>query len=149
MWRRPTALLALPLALAACDGTDPAARRSPEVVVARTGSPEPWTGRTPNPADCGTWTLPQGGRLPAGATECLSGALRDRQPARMRVTAPTTEGDPITTDYLVRVDGRVEVTVDSRRDRFGARRIERLVCTGSVKYAPVPTFPTCSTPAPV
>ncbi|MFR9774804.1 DUF4362 domain-containing protein [Micromonospora sp. MS34] len=134
-------VLALSLTPAACGTTDPDA--------VPPDPPQAHATRSPARPDCGVWTLGQGDRLPTEAAECLDGALRDGQEARMRVIAPTIEGGPITTDYLVRVDGRVEVIADGRRDRYGAGRIERRICTGPVSYTPVPSFPTCSTPTPV
>ncbi|MGY0004584.1 DUF4362 domain-containing protein [Micromonospora sp. I033] len=149
MWRRPAAVLALFLALAGCATREPATRDAPAPAAPPAASPTPLVLRTAGPTECGSWTLPQGGELPAAATGCFGDAVRERRAARLRVTAPSVEGDPITTDHLVRADGRVEVTVDARRDRFGSGRIERLVCAGPVTFRPLPAFATCSTPAPV
>ncbi|MEV0153973.1 DUF4362 domain-containing protein [Micromonospora sp. NPDC050686] len=143
MWRRRTALLTLPLALAGCAATRPAAPPAPAGPTAGPTTP------APDLADCGTWTLGRSDRLPAEATGCLDDALRDRQAVEMTVTAPTVEGDPVTTHYLTRVDGRVEVTVDGRQDRYGTGRVERMTCTGPVSYPAMPAFDTCTTPSPV
>ena len=137
-------LLALPLALGACEAT------GPETATPPAGSPTARSdaGVAPDLTDCGTWTVGQGDRLAAQAADCLRDATRDRRPARLVVTFPTTEGDPITTSYLVRADGRVEVTTDSRRDRFGSGRIERQTCQGLRPDASRPVFTDCSTPQP-
>ncbi|MEU2611158.1 DUF4362 domain-containing protein [Micromonospora sp. NPDC007271] len=148
MWRRQTTLLALPLALAAC-GTAGPAPVPPDSAPVPSDSPLAYATPSPVRPDCGVWTLAQGRRLPAEAADCFDDALRDGQEVRMRVTAPSLEGDPITNDYVVRGDGRVEVTVDARRDRYGSGRVERMVCSGPVTYAPAPAFTTCSTPTPV
>ena len=111
------------LTLAACGGSD----ASPKVTA---------TGTDPSSAivvtDCGTFTVPQGGRLPESAARCLVEAVQARHPARLKVTSPTTEGDPIPVNYTAGADGRVEVVTDSRQDRFGSRVITRETCTGPI-----------------
>lgn len=147
MWKRRVVLLALPLALGACDAGGRETAAAPPA-----GSPTPSqsfiASVAPELSDCGTWTVGQGERLAPQAADCLRDAVRDRRPARLVVTAPTVEGDPITTSYAVRADGRVEVTIDSRLDRFGSGRIERQTCQGPVLDAGRPAFADCSTPQP-
>ena len=111
-------------------------------------SPATADSRAPTLHDCGTWDLGQGEPVPPQARTCLADAVRDRQPARLVVTWPTIEGDPITTSYLVRRDGRVDVTTDDRRDLFGSGRIERQTCEGPPNTNELPSFDRCSSPEP-
>ncbi|MFC8619774.1 DUF4362 domain-containing protein [Micromonospora purpureochromogenes] len=141
--------LALLLAVAACAPADGAPTASPPTTAAPPSAASPTAVGPDAPRDCGTWTVEQGEELTPRAGACLGDALRDRLPARLVVTAPTVEGDPITTSYLTRPDGRVEVTTDARRDRFGSRRVERQICDGPPIAAGLPVFGRCSTPQPV
>lgn len=101
----------------------------------------------PGARDCGTLVLRQGQEVPADAARCVIEAVEARQPARLIVTSPTDEGDPITTSYTVAVDGRVEVTTDSRADRYGAGNVERRTCTEpTVQKGGWLSFATCSPP---
>ncbi|SBT39027.1 hypothetical protein [Micromonospora narathiwatensis] len=101
----------------------------------------------PSTQDCGTLILSQGQKVPASAVQCVIEAAGARQPARLAITRPTTEGDPITTNYAVTVDGQVEVTTDARADRFGSGHVERQTCTGpTVQDAQWLSFATCSSP---
>lgn len=118
--------------------------------------PTPAAGPAPPPSipevgqgtrDCGTLILGQGQEMPADAVKCVVEAVEARQAARLVVTFPTVEGDPVTTSYAVAVDGRVEVTTDARADRFGSGRVERQTCTGpTVQKGDVLSFATCSSP---
>ncbi|GAA1849354.1 DUF4362 domain-containing protein [Asanoa iriomotensis] len=100
--------------------------------------------------DCGAFIFRQGQKVPASVVQCVIEAAEARRPARLVITRPTVEGDPITTSYAVAVDGRVEVTIDARADRFGSGNVERQTCTGpTVQDAHGLTFATCSTPEPV
>jgi hypothetical protein len=112
------------LALAALTGCGSQAPAGPPRPVAELASPTA-TAVT----DCGTFTLGQGDRLPDTAVDCLREAVRDRRRARLEMTAPTTEGDPIRSTYLSDASGRVEVVTDTRQDRFGPRTIQRQTCT--------------------
>jgi hypothetical protein len=98
-------------------------------------------------ADCGTFNLGQGDRLPESAARCLVEAAQAGHPARLRTTRPSVEGDPIAVTYTAGADGRVEVITDSRQDRFGAQVITRAICTGPIA-APELTFALCSEPTP-
>ncbi|XVU21730.1 DUF4362 domain-containing protein [Actinoplanes sp. CA-054009] len=80
--------------------------------------------------DCGTFTLEQGRRLPDDAGLCLLTASREGRIARLSVTAPTVEGDPIITVYATRPDGGIEVVEDTRQDEFGTKEVTREICTG-------------------
>ncbi|GIE95257.1 DUF4362 domain-containing protein [Paractinoplanes rishiriensis] len=113
--RRILLLAAATGLLAACGGPDAA---TPLVYVS-----------TPA-ADCGTFKLGQGEHLPVTAGECFVDAVRGGKLARLAVTRPTTEGDPIPYTYTSRLDGSVEVITDRRQDAFGTRTVTRDVCTG-------------------
>ncbi|AEV86602.1 hypothetical protein ACWT_5585 [Actinoplanes sp. SE50] len=93
--------------------------------------------------DCGTFTLGQGESLPASAARCLIEAVHAGRPARLAVTRPTVEGDPIPVTYTAGADGRVEVVTDARRDRFGGRTVTRDFCTGP-SATPELEFARCS-----
>ena len=127
-------ILAL-LALAACDGST----APPPSAAAGSSSAAAVT-------DCGTFELGQGDGMPEAATRCLVEAVRDGSPARLQVTRPTTEGDPIPVTYTAGADGRVEVLTDSRQDKFGPQTITRQFCTGPT--APQLTFAQCAEPTP-
>ena len=97
--------------------------------------------------DCGALVLRQGQEVPASVLRCVIEAAGARQPARLVITRPTIEGDPITTSYAVAVDGRVEVTTDARADRFGSGQVKRQTCTRpTVQHDHWLGFATCSTP---
>lgn len=106
--------------------------------------PEPFVGA--GTQDCGTLVLQQGQEVPREAVQCFVEAVTARRPARLVVTLPTVEGDPVTTTYAVAIDGRVEVTTDARADRFGSGRVERQTCTGPAVQDGLPSFATCSSP---
>lgn len=112
------------LALVACGGPDPSPQAS---------------GAT----DCGTFTLSQGEQFPEAAARCLIDAASAGRPARLQVTRPTVEGDPIPITYTSGEDGRVEVVTDSRQDKWGQQVITRETCTGPTA-APELTFAQCS-----
>jgi Domain of unknown function (DUF4362) len=80
--------------------------------------------------DCGTFTLEQGEVLPYSPITCLVEAVEGGHPARLKVTRPTIEGDPIPITYIADVSGAVQVITDARQDSFGSGRIERQTCTG-------------------
>ncbi|MEV4344690.1 DUF4362 domain-containing protein [Actinoplanes sp. NPDC049596] len=81
-------------------------------------------------ADCGTFTLDQGEQLAQDAGLCLLGAARKGQIARLQVSSPTVEGDPIITVFATRPDGSVEVVEDTRQDAYGPQEITHEICTG-------------------
>jgi len=99
--------------------------------------------------DCGSLTLHQGGVVPAAAVTCLAGALSGGSSARLVVTAPTVEGDPIVTTYLTKAGGHVSVTTDARADTYGGSGTKYFVadCTGldgSVPAGPIVHFASCT-----
>ncbi|MGC4791430.1 DUF4362 domain-containing protein [Micromonospora sp. DT178] len=96
--------------------------------------------------DCGSHVLRQSERLPDAAIACILDAVGARRPARLAETRPTIEGDPIHTVYVADADGAVQVTIDSRQDRFGVPRITRRTCTGPVVEHGHIGFTQCSSP---
>ncbi|MBM0226848.1 DUF4362 domain-containing protein [Micromonospora sp. ATA51] len=121
--------------------------------------PPPRTGPPPAPfvptthagrQDCGAVSLGQGDTPPPASLRCFLDAVHDHTPARLLITAPTVEGDPITTSYLAGADGRVEVITDARADHYGSGRVERQTCTGPTDdQGHWLSFATCSTPEPL
>jgi hypothetical protein len=99
--------------------------------------------------DCGTFTLSQGERLPESAARCFVDAVQEQRPARLRVTRPTVEGDPIPVTYSTGTDGRTEVLTDSRRDKFGAQVVTRGTCLRPTVDEYGVDFAECSEPTPV
>ncbi|MEV6811153.1 DUF4362 domain-containing protein [Micromonospora sp. NPDC051296] len=139
MRRRGIAALAVTLLLAGC-----AAQPTPAA-----GPPPPPSEPSVEPGtrDCGTFILGQGQGVPVDVMQCLIQAAGARQSARLVVTNPTVEGDPITTSYAVAGDGRVEVTTDARADRLGSGKVERQTCTEpAVQDDRWLGFATCSSP---
>jgi hypothetical protein len=72
----------------------------------------------------------------------------------LTVTAPTTEGDPISTSYAAGADGRIELIIDDSRDKFGGanRGVTRRIRVGSFLEGSRPrlmlSFTDCSSPTP-
>jgi hypothetical protein len=84
------------------------------------------------PRDCGGYKVAHD---PPSAVErnqnaCLLDALAAEEAATLEVTRATIEGDPLTTTYTVRDGGRIELVVDTTRDRYGPQAVTRLACTG-------------------
>ncbi|MFI6760570.1 DUF4362 domain-containing protein [Micromonospora sp. NPDC050417] len=99
--------------------------------------------------DCGTFVLSQGEALTDNAVKCFVDAVQAGRPARLKQTSPTTEGDPIITEYEAGTDGRVEIVTDSRQDNFGQQIISRHTCTGPTPRPGMIDFAHCSEPTPV
>jgi hypothetical protein len=126
-------------ALAACTGPHGSGPELP---------PPPGSPPSRATTDCGTFTLSQGEEFPAAAAQCLISAAKQGLPARLVVTRPTVEGDPIPETYTAR-DGRVEVVTDTRQDGFGAKRITYQTCTGPQLMKGGIIFASCTEPSPV
>ena len=127
------------LALAACDGSNVA----PHVTAATADQSSVVV------TDCGTFDLPVGEGLPDAAARCLIEAVQAGHSARLTVTRPSVEGDPIPVTYTAGADRRVEVRTDLRQDRFGARVVTRQTCTGPVFTGRGLDFGRCSESTPV
>jgi hypothetical protein len=84
---------------------------------------------TPPPGvSCGSFELGQGETLTVEAANCLLDSAEAKRAATLTQTAPTIEGDPITTTFTARTDGRIDVATDSREDRYGADEITYDTC---------------------
>jgi hypothetical protein len=127
------------LALAACDGSNVA----PQVTATKAGQGSVVV------TDCGTFNLPINDGLPDSAARCLIEAVQAGHSARLRVTRPTDEGDPIPVSYTAGADRRVEVITDSRQDTFGTQVIVRQTCKGPIFTGRGLDFGECSEAAPV
>lgn len=97
----------------------------------------------PAVTDCGTFTIGQGDTVPAAARDCLITATQAREPARLKVTWPTVEGDPIPELYEADSTGRVHVTSDTRSDRFGPKAVTTRVCADVTVVQERLTFGRC------
>ncbi|MCR2811068.1 hypothetical protein [Microbacterium sp. zg.B185] len=75
--------------------------------------------RDPLPS-CGTVELTQGEQTPADAIACVDGA--GAAGAELVVTAPTVEGDPVTTYFRALPGGGIEMFVDLSEDMFAGER---------------------------
>ncbi|WP_137845589.1 hypothetical protein [Microbacterium sp. 2FI] len=80
------------------------------------------------PPSCGAYRLGQGQVIPQEAVDCFAEAGVD---GVLKVTAPTTEGDPIITTYSRRSDGAIEVQMDMTQDPYGGGTAF-LVCPDAV-----------------
>jgi hypothetical protein len=69
-----------------------------------------------------------------------------RGPAPLRMTRPTTEGDPIIDVYNSTSDGTVEIVADTRADNFGPKQITRTTCTGITPLRGWFDFASCGEP---
>jgi hypothetical protein len=98
--------------------------------------------------DCGSHVLQQAEKLPAAVIACLLDAVTAKRPARLAVTLPTIEGDPIQVLYVTDTSGAVYVTTDSRQDTYGDRNVTRQTCTGPFADHGRIRFARCSSPAP-
>ena len=132
--------LLLPVALlgfaAACDSPD-------------AGPPDPASSPAAAVVDCGTFDRKQREGFPAEGSGCLIDANKARKPAYLKVTMPSTEGDPITTIYNSGVDGKVEVITDTRQDKYGPKQVTRETCDTPTPLKNWVELHNCSTPVPV
>lgn len=114
-----------------------------------TKTPPSAGGGTTAMSDCGDHVLGLSGGLPDAAITCFLDAVEAHRPARLAVTSRTTEGDPIPRLYVVGGDGTVEMTTDSRQDRFGGGQgLVRQRCTGPEITSGRIMFRQCSSPVP-
>jgi hypothetical protein len=98
------------------------------VVLAACTAPEEFTGREALPT-CPVVELDQGEELPADAQACLDAGLANGRGAELKVSRPTTEGDPIV-DYYRVVPGQpgYEIFSDATRDSYGPATWTRSLC---------------------
>jgi hypothetical protein len=94
--------------------------------------------------DCGTYVLSQGETVPGTAYACLIEAVDSRRAAKLEVTQPSTEGDPIPVTYIADAEGRVKMITDSRGDRFGTQVVTQQICSGPIVRGGQLTFANCS-----
>lgn len=91
----------------------------------------------PPAAECGTEQL---GHDLAGINEearkCLLEKFASGTPARFVTSRPTSEGDPITWTVRVMAKDRVEVDVDTTKDKFGEQKVTHYVCTSLANIIP-------------
>lgn len=120
--RAAVLVVALASALAACN--------VPGVPGGTGGAPEWFTEREPLES-CGEVRLGQGDTVPDDAWACLGAGTATG--AELVVTAPTAEGDPITTYYRVgpAIDG-LEIVIDGSADTFGTGEWTHQLCPGTV-----------------
>jgi hypothetical protein len=98
--------------------------------------------------DCGTFDLGQGEELPDHAGRCLVEAVQTKRAARLQVSEPTVEGDPIVSTYTAYRGGGVELVLDSRQDGFGPKAVTTQTCT-AVSFSAGRVEPSgCSDPRP-
>ncbi len=83
--------------------------------------------------DCGTFDLGQGEELPESAGRCLIDAVGAKRAARLQVSEPTVEGDPIVSTYTAYRGGGIELVLDSSQDGFGPKAVTTQTCT-AVSY---------------
>lgn len=115
-------------------------------VLGSCGSPTTRSDPAPPPEataefSCGEVVLAQGEVLEvAGSMQrtCLESALRDGRSATLTVTAPTVEGDPVTTAWVVTADGTLSADSDTSRDRFADPSGDYRVTCGRVTTLPRP-----------
>jgi hypothetical protein len=119
----------------------PPAASAPTTVAPPPSAPAPAT-------DCGTFVLGQRDDLPDAATRCFVAALEEKRPARLMVSVPTVEGDPIVFTYVGGRDGTVEVVMDTTQDDYGTKEVTTRTCTG-LTTGRVFTFGHCTEPTPV
>ncbi len=91
--------------------------------------------------DCGQVVLRQGEQLEVAGSRgraCLEDALRQGRSAALTVTAPTVEGDPVNTTWVVTSDGGLSADSDTTRDRFADPSADHGVSCGRVTTLPSP-----------
>jgi hypothetical protein len=98
--------------------------------------------------DCGTFDLGQGEELPDHAGRCLAEAVNAKRAARLRVSEPTVEGDPIVSTYTAYRGGGIELVLDSRQDGFGPKAVTTQTCTAVSFSAGRVEASGCSDPKP-
>lgn len=137
--RTLVAATAVVLVLSAC-GSSPTVGDLPGAAPSPSGSTGTGTGAGTG-TDCGAVVLRQGEQLEVvGATEraCLEAALREGRSATLTVTAPTVEGDPVTTSWRLDADGSLSADIDASRDRYAGSQPRTRATCGVVTSLPTP-----------
>lgn len=82
--------------------------------------------------DCGAVSTGHDWAVPASASECLLSAWSSGEPAHLRATGPTVEGDPITRGFQVTGERTYDYVYDSREDDFGTKEVRIFHCEAFV-----------------
>lgn len=131
-----------------CDGaSDEGERLAPTT----TGAPAPPTLPAGSFVDCGRYEMtpaePTIGPDAVTAQECLVEAFSEGNPARLVVTAPTDEGDPVVFTYTVTSEQVVTVHEDASADEFGPPYVREQTCRSlQSSEVAIPQFGECSEP---
>jgi hypothetical protein len=128
--KRVTALLLAALVLAGCSATiQPSVSGPMEAAGPAASVPSIVVDRTPLPS-CGTENATtQRGPWNSTARTCFWSAYEAGTPAEFISTRLTIEGDAVMTIYRVLAAHRVELFVDSTKDRYGFPGWTRLRCS--------------------
>jgi hypothetical protein len=78
--------------------------------------------------DCGAVSTGHDWAVPASASECVLDAWRSGEPAHLRATGPTVEGDPITRGFQVTGQRTYDYVYDAREDSFGTKEVRLFHC---------------------
>jgi hypothetical protein len=99
--------------------------------TAASNPPGPSASITPTPPqgviDCGTFETGQSERWPSKATKCLIDAAGDGRKARLKVTVPTVDGDPVLITFIALGTGEVVYMTDFTQAR--ETRVQTWMCT--------------------
>jgi hypothetical protein len=128
--RRFTGLVLATLWLAACT-SPPVTSQAPSRAPAPSNLP-----RTSPIEDCGTFVLQQGDEFPSAAAACFVAAVQAERAARLQVTRPSVEGDPIPVTYTAAAGG-------------SSKAVLRETCEGAVLAKGEITLRRCSAPTPL
>jgi hypothetical protein len=112
-------------------------------------APAPPSSPAAEDVDCGTFDLGQGEELPDHAGRCLAEAVKAKRAARLQVSEPTVEGDPIVSTYTAYRGGGIELVLDSRQDGFGPKAVTTQTCTAASFSAGRVQASGCSDPKPM
>ncbi len=101
-------------------------------------------------ANCGDHVLGLMDRIPEAAITCFLDAVEAHRPARLAVTSPTTEGDPIPTLYVVgeRRHGGGDHRLPPGQEFGGGQGLVLERCTGPEVTNGRIMFRQCSSPVP-
>jgi hypothetical protein len=97
-------------------------------------SPGPATTATA-PQNCGAENYGRGVGYNAAARDCLWAAFERKQPATFVTTVLTVEGDPIVKTVKMHAPDRIDVILDTRKDKFGPQRVTTWTCRTMTRMA--------------